>query len=282
MLKLFVTVSLLWVISSASAQESIVVFAASSLTEAFTEIAEAFEEAHPETEVVLNFAGSSTLATQILRGAPADVFASANLQQVEKVAEEDFADMDSIETFITNSLVLITPNDNPANIQTIEDLGNPNISFLTASENVPIGTYTDLVLHSVNQALDAANWLEQVQENVVSREQNVRRIVAKLALGIADAGIVYQTDVTDTVADELVVISIPPEHNQEVTYVIVPILGHTQSEQTQTFVDFVLSEAGQAILIQWGFCLPAMPEPLTPTPSATNHDTTKTDSCQNE
>ena len=280
-MKLLFTFSLLWiiVITSASAQESIVVFAASSLTEAFTEIAEAFEETHPETEVILNFAGSSTLATQILRGAPADVFASANLQQVDKVAEENFADMNSIKTFITNSLVLITPNDNPANIQDIEDLGNPNISFLTASENVPIGAYTDLVLRSVSEKLDVVDWFEQTQDNVVSKEQNVRRIVAKLALGIADAGIVYQTDVTDTVADELIVIPIPPEHNQEVTYVIVPVLGHTQSEQTQTFIDFVLSDAGQAILIQWGFCPPAMPEPITSTPSATNHDTTETDSC---
>ena len=135
---------------SAQTSQSLTVFAASSLTDAFSEIATAFEAANPGVEVIFNFGGSSTLATQLSNGAPADVFASANNSQMTNAAESRAHRLDAApRTFVKNRLVLIVPADNPANIQSLHDLANPGVKLVLAAPAVPVRDYTDAMLEKL-------------------------------------------------------------------------------------------------------------------------------------
>ena len=162
-----------------SRDEEIVVFAASSLTEAFTQIAESYEAANPGSRVILNFGASSQLAAQIIEGAPADVFASANETQMARVVEELGATGNST-TFTTNRLTIIVPRDNLANITTPADLGNPAIRLVLAVPGVPVRDYTDQSLARLSAGDEV--WLDAVYMNLVSEEDNVRLAVGKVML----------------------------------------------------------------------------------------------------
>lgn len=217
-------------------ETEIVVFAASSLTDSFNELAATFEAEHQNTAVVLNFAGSSQLATQILEGAPADVFASANEQQMSLIEDAGFVEGSS-HIFATNRLVLITPEDNPSDIQQVPDLARSNTRFVTAVPGVPIREYTETLLAEFSE-------YDAIISNIVSEEPNVRQVVLKVALGEADAAIVYATDVTADVANQLR--AIPLDAPTIPAYYIASL-------NDNDFTDFVLSDKGQAILQKWGF-----------------------------
>jgi molybdate transport system substrate-binding protein len=217
-------------------EKEIVVFAASSLADSFNELATTFEANHTDTEIVFNFASSSQLAAQILEGAPADVFASANEPQMILVEEAGLV-KGSSHIFAANRLVLITPEDNPAGIQQVSDLARSNTRFVTAVRGVPIREYTETLLAQFTE-------YDAIIENIVSEEANVRQVVLKVALGEADAAIVYATDVTADVADQLR--AIPLDAPTIPTY-------HIASLNDNAFTDFVLSDEGQAILQKWGF-----------------------------
>ena len=225
---------------SQSTDEKIIVFAASSLTDSFTELAHEYETSHPNTEIVLNFAGSSQLAAQILEGAPADVFASANAQQMTLVEDARMVE-GSTQIFATNRLVLITPSDNPANIQQIEDLGRSDIRFVTAVPGVPIREYVELLLSKYPQEYNA------IIDNIVSEETNVRQVTLKVTLGEADAAIVYATDVTPDIAGQVNIL--PLDAPETPAYYIASL-------NENAFMDFVMSDDGQAILQKWGFDAP--------------------------
>ncbi|MBX3059514.1 MAG: molybdate ABC transporter substrate-binding protein [Anaerolineae bacterium] len=244
--------------STASTPEStnavtLTVFAASSLTDAFTEIGALFEEQYPGSTVRFNFGASSDLATQLAEGAPGDVFASANARQMENaVAAGRIAGEPA--NFLTNSLVLIVPADNPAGIETLADLANEGVKFVTAAPDVPIRGFTDQMLD--NAAADPAYGEEfktAVLANIVSEEANVRQLAAKVVLGEADAGVVYKSDVTPDIADQVQVIEIPESLNVVAVYPIAPINDSASPETAQAFIDLVLSDEGQAILSKWGF-----------------------------
>ena len=158
-------------------------FAASSLTEAFEEVAAAFEVEH-EVEVILNFAGSSTLSTQIVQGAPADVFASADEAQMQEVADARLL-ADEPQTFTQNRLVVITPKNSP--IEELSDLSQSGILLVLAGPNVPAGRYALEVLENLNERY-GADFSERVLANLVSEETNVRQVAAKVGLGEADRG----------------------------------------------------------------------------------------------
>lgn len=230
---------------------TLTVFAASSLTDAFTEIGAAFMQANPGVEVIYNFAGSSTLAAQLAEGAPADVFASANRQQMAN-AEAAGRIGAAPRTFARNRLVLITPADNPANIASIDDLAAPDLRFVVAAPGVPVRDYTDLMLSRL-AAFPAYGeaYREAVNANIVSEEDNVRQVLVKVALGEADAGIVYQSDVTPDSAVR--VFSIPGVVNSIARYPIAITNDTASPELASAFVDYVLSAEGQAILVRWGF-----------------------------
>ena len=228
--------------------QEIIVFAASSLTDAFTELAEAFEAQNDDVEVILNFAGSSQLAAQLNEGVPADVFAPANPTQMQAVVDAGQIATSSEALFVSNRLTVIVPADNPAGIAALEDLVQPGVQLILAVEGVPVRQYTDEIVAAL-----PADFQAQFYGNLVSEEDNVRRVAAKIALGEADAGIVYTSDVTPDIANQVRQIPIPDGQNVIATYPIAPLIDAPASTLAQHFIDFVLSEEGQAILTKWGF-----------------------------
>lgn len=232
---------------SASANGEIIVLAAASLTEAFTEIAGGFEAANPEALVRLSFGPSDGLAAQIREGAPADVFASASERWMEDVAERG-PGVAIRADFARNELVLITPADDPAAIGGLEDLARPGIRLVLAAEGVPAGDYAREILRNAGVA-DAA------LANLASNEEDVKAVVQKVALGEADAGVVYRTDVTEAVAADLRAIEIQDAFNVVAAYPIAVLADSEQPDLATAFVDFVLGE-GATTLGRFGF-LPA-------------------------
>jgi molybdate transport system substrate-binding protein len=231
-----------------SENKEVVVFAASSLTEAFEEIAFEFEAAHPGIEVLANYASSSDLAIQLVEGAPADVFASANMTQMN-VAAEAGRIAGEPAVFVTNYLIIIVPADNPAGIETYADLANEGVQLILAAPGVPIRDYSDQSIALMGDA----DFQAAVYANLVSEEPNVRQVATKVALGEADAGIVYTSDITPDIAASVIQIEIPIELNVLASYPIAVVTDAPQGDQGQAFVDFVLGSDGQAIMQSWGF-----------------------------
>ncbi len=233
------------------------VLAASSLTEAFTRVAEAVEAQNPGVKVNLDFGGSQRLRSQIQFGAKVDVFASADQRQVEILQAEDLVYGLPV-TFTSNQLVLIASANGPVNA--IEDLSKSGIRLVLAEENVPVGAYSRQVI--ANLAGDRALSLderfeEQVLANLVSEEPNVKFVAQKVALNEVDAGIVYQTDVaTAQETGPLEVIPIPLSANVKAQYPIVVLEDAPERELAQSFLKFVLSTEGQRLLAEHGFSAP--------------------------
>jgi molybdate transport system substrate-binding protein len=232
---------------------SLTIFAAASLTNVFEDIAARFKADHPDSEIFFNFASSSELAAQLAEGAPADIFASANNAQMT-VAIEAGRIAGTPQIFAKNRLVLIVPIDNPANIAALSDLANEGIKLVIAAPDVPVRTYTDTMLERL--AADSAygeTYRAGVLANVVSEEQNVRQVAAKVALGEADAGIVYISDITSDIRDHVTAITIPDAVNTIASYPIALTNDTPNPELAQEFIDFVLSDAGQDVLIAQNF-----------------------------
>ncbi len=230
----------------------LVVFAAASLTNAFDEMAAAFEAQNPGVRVVLNYGASSQLATQIVEGAQADVFAAANEMQMGIVVSAGRIDGPSV-TFATNRLAILVPADNPAGIGGLDDLAEPGVRLVLAMPGVPARDYANQVFETL--AADPAygiEYLDAINLNIVSEEQNVRQVAAKVTLAEADAGVVYTSDVTPDIANRVQLVEIPDEANVTATYPIGLVTGASQPETGRAFIAFVLSDEGQAILDHWG------------------------------
>lgn len=238
---------------SGQGSQTLTVFAASSLTDAFNEIALNFESANPGVDVVYNFGGSSTLSTQLADGAPADVFASANNTQMTNAVNNGRI-AGAPRTFAKNRLVLVVPSDNPGGIGSLRDLANPGVKLVVAAPGVPVRDYTDAMLEKL--AADPAYGLDYrtaVLANVVSEEDNVRQVSAKVALGEADAGVVYRSDVTPDIAADVIAFPIPDAVNTLATYPIAVTDNPVDPALAQAFVDYLLADAGQDVLVKWGF-----------------------------
>lgn len=262
---IFINIQLM---SIAQPDDSITIFAASSLTDAFSEIAQVFSIEH-DMDVVFNFAGSTILAAQIQVGAAADIFASANEEQMQNIVDMALIDANSIQIFAENQLVLIVPADNPAQIESLQDLAATGHFIVMASESVPIRVYTDELLNLLVENY-GEDYFDRVMANVVSEEPNVRQVVARIVLDEADAALVYRTDVTPDVADSLRVIALPSDVISPVAhYPIAALSDAPNPEGAASFVDFVLSDTGQSILQAWGFCLPDEAETLATIPEMT-------------
>jgi len=217
---------------------TITVSAAASLTDAFTEIGEAFTEANPGIEVRFNFAGSSTLAEQINAGAPVDVFAAASSLSMDR-ARDALAEP---TLFASNSLAIAAPAGNPAGIVSLADLQDPNVTFIVCAVQVPCGAATEALLER--------NGLEVTPSSL---EPDVRAVLTKVIADEADAGIVYRTD-TAAAGDQVEQIAIADEVNVINHYPIAATKAAPQA--ADAFVDFVLSESGQQILRTWEFASP--------------------------
>jgi molybdate transport system substrate-binding protein len=209
------------------------VFAAASLTDPFPKIA-------PHAR--FSFAGSNTLAAQIRQGAPADVFASANTTLPAALHGDGFCSKPVV--FTRNTLVLIVPSSNPVGIHSVYDLRRSGIKLVIADKGVPVGSYTLQVLKNMN--------LTSVLKNVVSRENDVREVLAKVALNEADAGFVYSTDAR-TVPRKVRVLKIPAWAQPKVQYGICVVSASHNKTAANAFVRRVLSPAGQKILLRYGF-----------------------------
>jgi len=210
------------------------VFAAASLAEVFEQLA---------PEATFNFAGSDELATQIREGAPADVYAAAGPRYANELASEGF--LDAPRVFATNRLVLIVPADNPAGIESVEDLGGEGVKLVIGAEGVPVGDYTRSVLETMGA--------EDVLDNVVSNEEDVKGVLGKVVSGDADAGFVY---VTDSIAarDEVRAIELPVQPLVE--YPIGIVKDSERYEAAEALIELVLGEKGRQALEEAGFGLP--------------------------
>ncbi len=268
--------------SIASAQDriagSLTIYAATSLTDVFEAMEAAFVEAYPAVEILLNFANSATLAAQIRAGAPADIFASANELQMENAVESGRVDEAEVEIFAHNRLIVIVPADNPAKLQSMDELADDGVLLVLAVVGTPIRAYTDAMLASHNGDY-GEDFDERVLRNLVSEESNVRQVVARVALGEADAGVVYQSDALGAVADQLITIPIDERHNQLASYPIAPLNDAAAPDLAEAFIRFLRSEAAQTILAGNGFCWPAILEnaqateaTLAPTLESTDED----------
>ena len=253
---------------ASSGGQTLIVFAASSLTDAFNDAATAFKAANPGVDVQFNYAGSSTLVQQLSNGAPADIFASANNTQMAAAQKAGrIAASPAPRTFAKNRLVLIVPADNPAHIQTLHDVANSGVKLVVAAEGVPVRDYTDTMLKAlVADPSYGAAYQTAFKANIVSEESDVRQVSAKVSLGEADAGFVYRTDVTPDIASKVMVIQIPDLYNTIATYPIAVTNDSANAALAQKFIDYVLSDAGQDMLVKWNFIsirIPAQPGTVT-------------------
>ncbi len=254
-------------VSAAAPKEqspTLTVFAAASLTDAFKEIG-AIYEADSGIPVTFNFGASTQLRTQLEQGAAADVFASADQAQMDRARAAGVIAGPDV-TFVTNRLVVITPANNPAGIQSAADLARPGVKLVTVAPEVPIGVYTQNMFEKMSQIeVFGADFKDRANANIVSREPNVRQVVAKIQLGEGDAAVVYKSDVTPQAAPQLQAIDIPDHLNTLATYPIALVNGGPQIEAGGGFVGLVLSPIGQGVLERWNF-VPVGPVAQPPLP----------------
>ena len=223
---------------------SLTVYAAASLKLAFDELATEFEAQHPDVDVKpAVYDGSSVLATQIIAGAPADVFASADEKNMQKVVDAGLVD-GTPKDFATNTLRIVTPPSNPGGIKTLADLAKPGLKVVVCAPEGPCGAASATLLSNA-----------KITVTPVSQEQNVTAVLTKVESGEADAGLVYVTDVQaagDAVA------SIKPDGADAVvnTYPIVALKSSTSPEVATAFIAFVVGDRGQAVLKAAGFEAP--------------------------
>jgi molybdate transport system substrate-binding protein len=234
------------------AQDKILtVFAASSLTESFTQIGAGFLKQTGIT-VRFQFAGSQILKTQLENGAQADLLATAEPSLNAQLEQRNILEKSQI--FTRNRLIVITPKRGLARVKTLADLAAPNIKLIIAQANVPIGVYTRQVLQKLeNSQRYGTDFAARVLKNVVSEESNVRQVSLKVRLGEADAGIVYVTDVTPEIRSSLIQIAIPERQNVIAQYPIGVVRQSKNLVAAREFMQYVLSPAGQGILQTWGF-----------------------------
>ena len=219
------------------------VYAASSLATPFADAGLAYEKAHPGVKVQFNFGASSDLARFVQEGAPADVFASADMLNMDRVESKGLLDSPPI-IFATNYVEIIVEKGNPLNISSLQDLENLDLVFVTTSPDVPIGKYTAEVLKKAGVSITPD-----------SLESNVKGIMLKVASGEADAAIVYHSEVIAS-DGQVEGVEILAEFNIVAKYPIGIIKNSANKKQAQGFVDFLLSTAGQTLLTQYGFGLP--------------------------
>lgn len=232
---------------------ALTIFAASSLTDAFNEMKGRIEAANPGTTITFNYAASSALRTQLEQGAKADLYASADTAQLDNAIKSGVINGGG-SLFARNTPVLIIPANNPKGIAAPADLARPGVKLVLAAPAVPIGNYSRQIIDKMGKdPAYGADFGPKTRANVVSEEANVRQIVAKIQLGEGDAGIVYSSDVTPAVRDQVKIISIPPPVNVIAEYPIALVRGAANEAGARAFIGYLLSAEGQAILQKWGF-----------------------------
>ena len=230
---------------------TLTVLAASSLTDAFGELAGTFEEENPGVTVKQSFESSSTLLAQIQQGAPADVFASASEEEMDTAVREELVWGDP-QLFVKNREVVMVPKANPAGIQEFRDVAKPGTRLVLAEDGVPAADYALEILGKAD-GVYGGGFKRDVLSNVVSRESDVRASVNRVVVGDADATFGYASDYTPDIRDRVEVVPIPPNLNIVATYPIAPLKDAKEPGLAREWVDLVTGEEGQRVLEEWGF-----------------------------
>lgn len=218
---------------------TVTVLAAASLTESFTEIREAFQQANPDIEVEISFGPSSGLVSQVLEGVGADVLATANTATMEQAVQGGFVEQPV--TFAANSLTVAVPAGNPAGIEDFVDLTRPGVLVAVCEPSVPCGDAAQQVMAASGLPIEP-----------VTYELDVKAVLAKVILDEVDAGMVYVTDVV-AAGSRVREVMIPADISESLSYPIASIVDAPQDEAGQRFIDFVLGEQAQSILAADGF-----------------------------
>jgi molybdate transport system substrate-binding protein len=232
--------------ASSSAPPSLTVFGAASLKAALQQAKTAYEAVNPGSTITLSTDSSAALAAQIEQGAPADVFLSADATNPRRLVDGGFAVGPAV-VFAANKLCIVVPAGNPAAIASPEDLGKDGVKIIAAGDEVPITTYA-------TQAVANLGLTDAYAANVVSREDNVKAVVAKIELGEGDAGIVYVTDAA--ASDKVDTVDIPDAANVVATYAGVVVKASNHQAAAKAFLDWFAGPDGQAILGELGFLPP--------------------------
>jgi molybdate transport system substrate-binding protein len=230
---------------------TLTILAASSLTDAFGELGNTFEEQNQGVEVKQTFGASSDLLAQIQQGAPADVFASAAEEEMNTAVKDGLVPRKP-EVFVKNREVIMVPKDNPANINSLDDMAKPDTKLVLAAKDVPAADYAIEILGKANKEY-GPDFEQDVLSNVVSREVDVRASVNRVVVGDADATFGYASDYTPDIRDKVKVIKIPPEQNIIATYPIAALKVAKAPELAKKWVDLVTSEEGEKVLEKWNF-----------------------------
>ena len=229
----------------------ITVLAASSLQAALTAAGELYSAGHPGGSVTFGFDASSALRTKIEQGAPADLFVSADVTTAAKLVSDGFA-IGPPQPFAGNRLAIVVPRANPAHVATPADLARSGVRLVAAGEGVPITSYAAQLIDQLAKLPGyPAGYAARVGDNIISREDNVAAVVAKVALGEGDAGIVYGTDAL--ASSELTEIPLPADLNVSVTYAAVVLNGASAPDAARAFLAWLTSAAGKAVLARFGF-----------------------------
>jgi molybdate transport system substrate-binding protein len=233
---------------------TLTVLAATSLTASFTELAQTFEAANPGVTVEFSFAGSQELAQQLDQGADADVFASASKKYMEAAITSKRVNAGDSKIFVKNRLIVIFPKDNPAGLTELKDLAKAGLKLDLADQSVPVGQYSlDFLDKAIADPAFDPQFKDNVLKNVVSYEINVKAVLIKVALGEADAGIVYVTDITADAAEKVGRLDIPDALNTIATYPIALISDSKNADLARAFVELILSPEGQLVMKNYGF-----------------------------
>lgn len=234
--------------------DTLTIFAAASLTDAFGEMESSLEEARPNLDIVIETAGSQTLVTQLSEGAPADVLATANMSTMQTAQADGLINGDPT-TFTGNRLVIVAPMDNPAGITSLDDLAQDDLALVLANADVPAGAYARTAFCDYDADGDAPEgFLDAISGNIVSEEQDVRTVLTKAQLGEADAGVVYASDAEAArlSGQKLSVIEFPDTVPTTAAYPIAPVAGGN-TELANAFIAYVMSDKGQRTLQEYGF-----------------------------
>jgi molybdate transport system substrate-binding protein len=241
--------------SPSATSVELTVDAAASLKDAMAAIATAYATAAPGTTLTVSSDSSATLRTQIEQGAPADAFLSADAKNPQVLVDAGLTD-GGITSFASNRLTIVVPPDNPASISTPADLARPGVKIVAAGDEVPITKYATQVVKNLGGLPGYPHdYAAAYAANVVSREDNVRSVVAKIELGEGDAGIVYVTDAAASKA--IKTIDLPPAANVVAMYVGVVVRSSAHPREAKAFLDWLVGSGGQAILASIGFRPPS-------------------------
>jgi molybdate transport system substrate-binding protein len=224
------------------------VSAAASLSNAFTDIAAGYETQHGGTKVLLNFGASGALLQQMAKGAPVDVFASADMETMDLAAKQGLIVSGERRNFARNSLVVIVPRDSTQALHRLQDLGQPAVRTVAIGNpaSVPVGRYT-------RHALEAAKLWTGVSAKAITT-QNVRQSLDYVARGEVDAGFVYATDAA--LMKDKVKLAFELPLDTAISYPVARTAGGANAAEAKSFVDYLLSPAGQAVLAKYGFQKP--------------------------